>query len=115
MNVASVNMQQTAQSLDMLQNMNQVRGANANLNINSAGEASSVFSTLLNAYMGMATTAGIHEAQAQNLSIDFAIGRHDDMLAVILAQEQAYSSMFFTVQVTSRIIQAYQEIMRMQI
>ena len=109
MNVANVNMQQTAQALELLQSANQIR------NTNNTQETSSVFSTLLDAYMGMAATASALENQAQNVSIDFAIGRHDDMLAVILAQEQAYSSMFFTVQVTSRIIEAYREIMRMQI
>jgi len=37
------------------------------------------------------------------------------MLAVILAQEKAYTSLNFTVQVTSRIIDAYREIMRIQV
>ena len=109
MNVTHVNLQQTSRVADAMQSLNQIREPNA------TGESSSVFSMMLDAYTSMVNTAGALEANAQNLSIDFAIGRHDDMLAVILAQEQAYSSMFFTVQVTSRIIEAYREIMRMQI
>lgn len=73
------------------------------------------FDTLFSAYMDMVNSAGATEAQAQNLQIEYALGKHDDMLSVILAQEMAYTSLYFTVQVTNRIIQAYQEIMRMQI
>ena len=73
------------------------------------------FETLLDAYMGMVGAAGRTEMHAQQLSVDFALGNHDDMLSVILAQEMAYVSMHFAVQVTSRIIEAYREIMRMQI
>ena len=73
------------------------------------------FDTIFSAYMDMVNSAGRMEAQAQNLQIEYALGNHDDMLAVILAQEMAYTSLHFTVQVTNRIIQAYQEIMRMQL
>ena len=73
------------------------------------------FDTILSAYMDMVNAAGRADAQAQHLQIEYALGNHDDMLAVILAQEAAFTSLHFTVQVTSRIIQAYQEIMRMQV
>jgi len=78
-------------------------------------ETTQSFDTLLSAYMDMVNSAGRAEATAQNLQIEYALGNHDDMLAVILAQEMAYTSLYFTVQVTNRIIQAYQEIMRMQV
>ena len=73
------------------------------------------FDTLLSAYIDMVNSAGRMEAQAQNLQIDYALGNHDDMLSVILAQEMAFTSLHFTVQITNRILQAYQEIMRMQL
>ena len=73
------------------------------------------FDTIFSAYMDMVNSAGRAEAQAQNLQIEYALGNHDDMLAVIIAQEMAFTSLHFTVQVTNRIIQAYQEIMRMQV
>ena len=73
------------------------------------------FESFFNAFMGIVNEASALEATSQQLSIDFAIGQTDDMLAVILAQEAAYTAMHFTIQVTSRIIQAYQEIMRMQV
>ncbi|MDR2167895.1 MAG: flagellar hook-basal body complex protein FliE [Clostridiales bacterium] len=73
------------------------------------------FESLLNAYMGIVGDAGRNVDIAQNLQVQFALGNHEDMLSVILAQEMAYTSMHFAVQVTSRIIEAYREIMRMQI
>jgi len=78
-------------------------------------EGAQSFDTVFSAYMDMVNSAGRLDAQAQHLQIEYALGNHDDMLAVILAQEMAFTSLHFTVQVTNRIIQAYQEIMRMQI
>ena len=73
------------------------------------------FERFFNAYMGLVNQTAEMGNIAERTSIDFALGHTDDMLAVILAQEQAYVALHFTVQVTSRIIQAYQEIMRMQV
>ena len=73
------------------------------------------FESLLQAYLSMVNNAGLMESHAQNLQIDYALGKHDDMLSVILAQEMAFTSLHFTVQVTNRVIEAYREIMRMQI
>ena len=73
------------------------------------------FDSFFEAYMDMVSSAAQMEATSEQISTDYALGLHDDMLAVVLAQEMAYTSMYFTVQVTSRIIEAYREIMRMQI
>jgi len=51
----------------------------------------------------------------EQLQIDFAAGRTDDILAVVMAQQKAYSSLNFTVQVTNKIIEAYREIMRISV
>ena len=73
------------------------------------------FEAFLDSALRMTGTVAILEEQASQVATDFALGRHDDMLAVILAQEMAHTALNFTVQVTSRIVQAYQEIMRMQV
>ena len=52
---------------------------------------------------------------ADQAQINFATGQDTNMLTVILAQERANSALSFTVQVTGRIVEAYREIMRMQI
>ncbi|MDR1689572.1 MAG: flagellar hook-basal body complex protein FliE [Clostridiales bacterium] len=59
---------------------------------------------------------GANEAQlnSEKLYLDLATGKTDDVLAVILAQEKATASLNFTVQITNKVIEAYREIMRMQ-
>ena len=79
------------------------------------GEGGIAFQELLGAYMNIVGDAGRIEQHAQELMVDFVLGNHDDMLSVILAQEMAATSMSFAVQITSRIVEAYREIMRMQI
>ena len=51
----------------------------------------------------------------EKLQIDYATGKTDDLLAVMLAQQKAYSALNFTVQVTNKIIEAYREIMRINV
>jgi flagellar hook-basal body complex protein FliE len=53
--------------------------------------------------------------QSEQLYVDLATGKTDDVLAVILAQEKAQASLNFTIQVTGRVIEAYREIMRIQV
>ena len=95
----------------LMQNVQDLRG----LNVGGAQEEGEGFASLLDAYLGMVNDVSRLENRSQQLSIDYALGRHDDMVAVILAQEAAYASLHFAAQVTNRIIEAYREIMRMQI
>jgi flagellar hook-basal body complex protein FliE len=46
---------------------------------------------------------------------DFAMGKTDDFLSVLLASDRANSMLNFTTQVTNKIIESYRELMRMQI
>jgi len=95
--------------INQLNNNNPVR----NLGIDAAEDTS--FDSLFQSYLNMLNEAGSLEMQAQNLQIEFALGNTDDMLSVVLAQEAAYTSMMFAVQITNRMIEAYREIMRMQL
>jgi len=53
--------------------------------------------------------------QADRLSNEFAAGRIDDIHKVVLAIEKADIALQFTLQVRNKILDAYNEIMRMQI
>jgi flagellar hook-basal body complex protein FliE len=75
-------------------------------------ESGNLFGMFLDAYMNMMNETGRLENNALDLQLDLATGRTDDVLAVMLAQEKAYVSLNFTVQVTNRVIEAYREIMR---
>ncbi len=56
-----------------------------------------------------------YQIKAQQQEIDYATGKTDNILSVLLAQNRAYSSLNFTVSVTNKIIESYREIMRMQL
>lgn len=74
-----------------------------------------VFDDIFNAAMAVFNDVNAHQLAADRAQLDFATGRTDDMLAVIMAEQRAYTALDFTVQVTSRAIEAYREIMRIQL
>jgi flagellar hook-basal body complex protein FliE len=59
------------------------------------------------------TSQNLHAADLAQMN--FATGQETNMLTVILAQERANSTLNFTIQITNRVIEAYREIMRMQV
>jgi len=73
------------------------------------------FSSVFDAALAVLNEANDYQKTADALQLDLAAGRTDDILSVLLAQEKAYSSLNFTVQVTNRLIEGYREIMRMQL
>ena len=74
-----------------------------------------VFDDVLDAATSMFNRTNALEQQVDVAQLDFIMGREDNFLTVILAQERAHASTNFTVNVISRAVQAYQEIMRMQV
>ena len=55
------------------------------------------------------------QLEDEQLQIDYAAGRTDDINAVVMAMQKAYSALNFTVQVTNKVIEAYREIMRINV
>lgn len=55
------------------------------------------------------------ESQASQLKQDFALGKTDNISDVLIAGEKANIALQFTMQVRNKILDAYSEIMRMQI
>jgi len=80
-----------------------------------AEETSSPFSAFFDAAMGMVNDTNRMQLEARQLQFDFATGRLDDILAVQMGMDRASNALTFTTQVTNRIIEAYREIMRMQV
>jgi flagellar hook-basal body complex protein FliE len=78
-------------------------------------EGPSAFQQFLDAAIDVLHETNERQIESDIAQVDFATGRNTDMLTVILAQERANSAMNFTVQVSNRIVEAYREIMRMQI
>ncbi|MCL2387515.1 MAG: flagellar hook-basal body complex protein FliE [Defluviitaleaceae bacterium] len=73
------------------------------------------FSTAFTAALNVMNDTNAFQLQAEQAQIDFATGRADDILAVQMAMDRASNALNFTSQITSRIIESYREIMRMQI
>lgn len=55
------------------------------------------------------------QKDVEQKQIDFITGKSDDMIALSMAQSRAGSAIQFTSQVTNKILNAYQEIMRIAI
>ena len=73
------------------------------------------FSTFFNAALNMVNDTNQFAQDAEQMQIDFATGRLDDILALQLSLDRMSNAINFTTQVTNRIIESYREIMRMQI
>jgi len=74
-----------------------------------------VFEQYFNACLDVLNEVNEQQITADQLQIDFATGRTNNMLSVIMAQEQAATSLNFTVQVTNKLLEAYREIIRQQV
>ena len=78
-------------------------------------EGRSAFDHFLQAYMDVVNETNYRQHVSDMEQVNFVTGRSNDMLTVVLAQERANSTLNFTVQITNRIVEAYREIMRMQV
>jgi flagellar hook-basal body complex protein FliE len=78
-------------------------------------ETENPFSSFFNAALNVMEDTNSIVANAEQMQLDFATGRIDDILAVQLAMSRANDAIQFTSQITNRIIESYREIMRMQI
>lgn len=55
------------------------------------------------------------EQESAKMTEDFIAGRTDDIHSVLIASEKATISLQFVIEVRNKVMEAYQEIMRMQI
>ncbi len=80
--------------------------------LDASGEG---FTSFFDASLNMLNKTNDYQSEAKQLQLDFASGKTDDILAVTLAQEKAMTALNFTVQVTNKFMDAYNEIMRLQL
>ncbi len=55
------------------------------------------------------------ENQSDQLKQDFALGKTDNIPEILIASEKASIALQFTIQIRNKVVDAYSEIMRMQI
>lgn len=75
----------------------------------------SQFGNILDAAVRLFDETSTLEREAGRLQFEYATGQTEDMLAVILAEQRAHTAVTFTTQLTSRILDAYRQIINMQI
>ena len=73
------------------------------------------FSTVFDSVMGLVDETNTLQNQAEASAIQFALGESDNMHDLLVAQTKANTALQYTVAVRDKMIEAYQQIMQMQI
>lgn len=93
-----------------IENMNN----NGNMITNKV-EEDTAFSNVLSAAMGLVNQTNSLSEKAEQAQIDFALGNAESTHDVAIAQQKAYLSLQYTVAIKNAVLDAYKEIMNMQI
>lgn len=88
-----------------------VPGANTNPVITEPSQ----FGRIFDAAVRLLDETSSLEQAASHQQFLYATGQTDDMLAVILAEQRAHTAVTFTTQITSRVMDAYRQIINMQV
>jgi len=83
-----------------------------NISYNNGQNVAKPFSEFLAETLNTVSTL---EVKAKQTGIDFMVGRIDDVSEVMIATEKANLALQFTMQMRNKVVEAYQEIMRMQV
>ncbi len=73
------------------------------------------FSAFFESAMNNISDASEAVRAADRMSVDFSLGKIDNVADVMIAQEKASIAVSYATTVTNKILDAYNEIMRMQI
>ncbi len=73
------------------------------------------FSTILDSMMSSLNETNTLQNQAEASAIEFALGESDNTHDLLIAQTKANTALQYTVAVRDKLIEAYQQIMQMQI
>lgn len=76
---------------------------------------SSLFNDLYKSAIEMIDETNQLQKNAEQKSIDFALGKIDNIHDLMIAQEKASIALQYTVKIKNTVMDAYNEIMRMQI
>ncbi len=74
-----------------------------------------IFEDFYNAAMDIVNETNGYQLNAIQIERDIVSGKSDDIISLTMAQQRAYSSLEFTVSVTNKIIEAYRQIMQIQL
>lgn len=81
----------------------------------TAKAKSTIFDDFYKAALNLYEQTNTFQINAENAQLDFAAGKTDDILDVVIAQRKASTTLQFTAQVTNKVLEAYKEILRIQL
>lgn len=103
-------------ALDLYGNaINNINNTNSILANNTEENNDTAFSNILSSAMGLVNQTNSLSEKAEQAQIDFALGNADSTHDVTVAQQKAYLSLQYTVAIKNAVLEAYKEIMNMQI
>ncbi len=73
------------------------------------------FSTLLSSAISMYDEANMYQRKAEEAEVNFALGYSNNTHDLALAQQKANIAIQYTVKVTNKVLDAYKELMQMQL
>ncbi|MBR6223478.1 MAG: flagellar hook-basal body complex protein FliE [Lachnospiraceae bacterium] len=73
------------------------------------------FSTLLNSAISMYDEANMYQRKAEEAEVNFSLGYSNNTHDLALAQQKANIAIQYTVKVTNKVLEAYKELMQMQL
>ena len=73
------------------------------------------FQTLLDSAVSMYDEANMYQKRAEEAEVNFALGYSNNTHDLALAQQKANIAIQYTVRVTNKVIDAYKELMQMQL
>lgn len=81
----------------------------------SAGKTSNIFDSILNSAINNIDTTNGLLSDAENAEISFAMGEMENTHDLVIALQKASTALQYTVAVRDKFLDAYKEIMQMQI
>lgn len=87
------------------------------INLEPTGKAAdgTMFDSLLNTAIGNIQTTNSYLSDAENQEILFALGETDSTHDLTIALEKASTALQYTVAIRDKVLEAYKELMQMQI
>lgn len=92
-----------------------ITGNTASSGTDSTMETGTAFSAFLSSAVDNLEQTNQLQKTADQMSVDFAVGRIDNIADVMIAQEKASVALQYTVQLRNKLLDAYNEIMRIQV
>lgn len=86
-----------------------------NANKTKVAEGSDMFSVMLNSAIDNLNTTNAYLSDAENEEIKFALGETESTHDLMISLQKASTALQYTVAVRDKFLQAYREIMQMQI